>query len=145
MANANGKEFSWPSYAVKVAGEEITDIKAVKWDHAVDGVEKVYGTGAKPRSRTRGRYKPGDASITFYLSGWVRFLATLPNGYAGVRFDVVESYVEDGDVHTVVLEDCIIIGNGSSSEDGTDAMEREVKIDFMRAIEDGKEMVADAA
>jgi len=145
MANTNGNEFSWPSYKVKVASEEVTDIKAVKWEHSIDGVEKVYGTGRKPRSRTRGRYKPGDASITFYLSGWARFLAALPNGYAGVRFEIVESYVEDGDVHTVVLEDCIIIGNGSSTEDGTDALEREVKFDFMRAIEDGKELVADAA
>lgn len=145
MGNVNGREFSWPSYKVKVAGEEVTDIKAVKWEHEIEGVEKVYGTGAKPRSRTRGRYKPGDASITFYLSGWVKFLAALPNGYASVRFEIVESYVEDGDLHTVVLEDCIITGNGSSSEDGTDAMEREMKFDFMRAIEDGKEMVADAA
>ena len=123
--NSNGTEFSWPSYTVKVNGEEITAVKGVSWDHEVEGVEHVYGTGQKPSGRTRGRYKPGDSSITFYRSGWL--------------------YVEGGDVFTTVLEDCRIIGNGGKAEEGTDASEVEVKISFMRAVENGKELVADAA
>lgn len=141
--NTNGNEFSWPSYKIKVAGEEITAIKGVSWDHEIEGADHVYGTGQKPRGRTRGRYKPGDSSITFYLSGWKQFLALQPNGFGATRFDIVESYVEGSDVHTVVLEDCKILGGGGKSEEGTDPMEREVKFSFMRAIEDGKELVAD--
>lgn len=141
--NQNGNEFSWPSYKVKARGGEITAIKGVKWDHEVEGVDPVYGTGMKPRGRTRGRYKPGEASITFYLSGWKQFLELMPNGYTNERFDIVESYVEGSDVHTVVIEDCRILGGGSSSEEGTDPMEREEKMSFMRVIEDGKELVAD--
>lgn len=143
--NSNGTEFSWPSYTVKVNGEEITAVKGVSWDHEVEGVEHVYGTGQKPRGRTRGRYKPGDSSITFYRSGWLAFLATLNNGYTMTRFDIVESYVEGSDVFTTVLEDCRIIGGGGKAEEGTDASEVEVKITFMRAVENGKELVADAA
>ncbi len=143
--NSNGNEFSWVSYRLRFGGEEITDIKGVKWDHEVEGADPVYGASRKPRGRTAGRYKPGDASITFYLSGWTRLLASLPNGYTDVLFTVVEQYREGSDIHETVLEEVRILGGGGSAEEGTDPSEKEVKISFLRAIEDGKELIADAA
>jgi hypothetical protein len=141
--NSNGNEFSWMSYRVRAAGVEITDIKSVSWDHEVEGADPVYGASRKPRGRVAGRYKPGDSSITFYLSGWKAFLAALPNGYTDVLFEVVEQYREGSDIHETVLEECRILGGGGKAEEGTDPSEKEVKISFLRAIEDGKELVAD--
>lgn len=140
--NTNGNEHSWQSYKLRVGGVEILDIKSVKWDHEVEGADPVYGARRSPAGRTAGRYKPGDASITFYLSGWARFLASLPTGYTDAVFTIVEQYREGSDVHTVVLEDCRILGGGGEAEEGTDASTRERKFSFLRAIEDGKELVA---
>lgn len=141
--NQNGNEYSWVSYELRFGGVKITDIKGVKWDHEIEGAEPVYGASRKPRGRVAGRYKPGDASITFYKSGWATLLATLPNGYGDALFTLVEQYREGSDIHTVSLEEVRILGGGGSAEEGTDPSEKEVKISFLRAIEDGKELVAD--
>ena len=143
--NQNGNEYSWQSYELRINGTKITDIKGAKWADEVEGGEPVYGASRVPRGRTAGRYKPGDASITFYLSGWVQLLAALPNGYTDVLFTLVEQYQEGSDIHENVLEEVRILGGGGSAEEGTDPSEKEVKISFLRALEDGKELVADAA
>lgn len=140
--NSNGNEFSWQSYKLRYNGTEITDIKSAKYSDEVEGADPVYGASRKPRGRTKGRAKPGDASITFFRSGWVALLATMPNGYTDQRFPLVHQWIEGSDVHTAKLEDCRIIGVDDSAEDGTDASEVEVKISFLRCIRDGKELVA---
>ena len=140
--NTNGNEFSWQSYKLRYDGTEITDIKSAKYSDEVEGTEPVYGASRKPRGRTKGRAKPGDASITFFRSGWVALLASLPNGYSDKRFTLVHQWIAGSDVHTAKLEDCRIIGVDDSAEDGTAASEGEVKISFLRCIRDGKELVA---
>lgn len=140
--NQNGNEFSWISYRLRFGGTEIKDIKGVKWDHEVEGADPVYGASRKPRGRTAGRYKPGDASITFYRSGWVAFLASAPNGYSDVVGTLVHQYREGSDIHTVTLEQVRIMGADESAEEGTDASEVEVKMSFLRCLRDGKELVA---
>lgn len=142
--NTNGNEYSWVSYKLRTSnGGEITDIKAAKWADEVEGVEPVFGTGRKPRGRTAGRYKPGDASITFYRSGWQAFLAAAGDGYTDEECTLTHQFREGDDVHTVVLENVRVLGADESAEDGTDASEVEVKISFLRCIRDGKELVAD--
>ena len=140
--NINGNEFSWASVKVRFASVEVTDIKSVKYADELDGAEPVYGTGRHPRGRTAGRYKPGDASITFYKSGWRRLLAGLPNGFADVRGTVIVQYREGSEVVTDVLEDVRIMGADGSAEDGTDSLEVEVKLSILRIKWNGKYLVA---
>jgi hypothetical protein len=140
--NSNGNEFSWSSYTLRVDATEITDIKGVKYAEEVEGADPVYGASRVPRGRTAGRYKPGDASVTFYRSGWVAFLATAGTNYGSKRFTLIHQWVEGSDVHTAKLEDCRILGSDHSAEEGTDASEVEVKFSFLRCIQDGTELVA---
>ena len=140
--NINGNEFSWASVKVRFASVEVTDIKSVKYADELDGAEPVYGVGRHPRGRTAGRYKPGDASITFYKSGWRRLLAGLPNGFADVRGTVIVQYREGSEVVTDVLEDVRIMGADGSAEDGTDPLEVEVKLSILRIKHNGKYLVA---
>ena len=140
--NLNGNEFTWVSTKVRFLNTEVTDIKSVKYSEEIDGVEHIYGTGRRPRGRTAGRYKPGDCSVTFYKSGWRRLLAALPNGYGDVRGTLVVQYREGSDIHTDIIEDVRILGPDSSAEDGTDALEVEVKMSFMRIKSQGKYLVA---
>ena len=140
--NINGNEFSWASAKARFLNVEITDIKAVKYADEIDGVEHVYGTGRTPRGRTSGRYKPGDCSITFYRSGWRRLLAAMPNGFGDVRGTLVVQYREGSDIHTDVVEDVRILGTDASAEDGTDALEVEVKLSIMGITHNGKRLVA---
>lgn len=140
--NINGNEFSWASVKVRFASVEVTDIKSVKYADELDGAEPVYGTGRHPRGRTAGRYKPGDASITFYKSGWRRLLAGLPNGFADVRGTVIVQFREGSEVVTDVLEDVRIMGADGSAEDGTDPLEVEVKLSILRIKHNGKYLVA---
>lgn len=140
--NSNGNEFSWPSYRLEIDGEKITDIKGVKFSEEVEGADPVYGASPVPRGRVRGRYKPGDASVTFYRSGWDAFLAAAGTNYSARRFTLVHQWDEDGDVSSVKLEDCRIIGSDHSAEEGTDASEIEVKFTFLRCLQNGTELVA---
>ena len=140
--NTNGNEYSWSSYKLRIDGEEITDIKGAKYAEEVEGADPVYGASRVPRGRTAGRYKPVDASITFHRSGWASFLATAGTNYSAKRFTLVHQWIEGSDVHTAALEDCRVIGNDNSAEDGTDLSEVEVKITFLRCIQDGTELVA---
>ena len=140
--NINGNEFSWASVKVRFASVEVTDIKSVKYADELDGAEPVYGTGRHPRGRTAGRYKPGDASITFYKSGWRRLLAGLPNGFADVRGTVIVQFREGSETVTDVLEDVRIMGADGSAEDGTDPLEVEVKLSILRIKHNGKYLVA---
>lgn len=140
--NTNGNEHSWSSYKLRIDGEEITDIKGAKYAEEVEGADPIYGASRVPRGRTGGRYKPGDASITFYRSGWAAFLATAGTNYSTKRFTFVHQWIEGSDVHTAALEDCRVIGSDHSAEEGTDASEVEVKVTFLRCIQDGVELVA---
>ncbi len=142
--NINGNEFSWASVRARFGGVEITDIKAVKYADEVDGAEPVYGTGRHPRGRTAGRYKPGDASITFYKSGFRRLIASLPSGFADVRGTITVQYREGSDIITDVLEDVRLMGADASAEDGADPLEVEVKISPMRIKWNGKYLIAKA-
>lgn len=140
--NSNGNEHSWSGYKLRVDTTEITDIKGAKYAEEVEGSDPVYGASIVPRGRVRGRYKPGDASITFYRSGWVAFLASAGTNYSAKRFTLVHQWIEGSDVHTAKLEDCRCIGSDHSAEEGTDPSEVEVKFTFLRLIQDGTELVA---
>ena len=142
--NINGNEFSWASVKARFGSVEITDIKAIKYADEVDGAEPVYGTGRHPRGRTAGRYKPGDASITFYKSGHKKLIAGLPSGFGDVRGTIVVQYREGSDVITDVLEDVRVMSGDASAEDGTDPLEVEVKLSIMRVKWNGKYLISKA-
>jgi len=140
--NVNGNEYSWASAEGRFNGAVITAIKAIKYADEIDGAEPVYGAGRLPMGRTAGRYKPGDASVTFYLSGWQQLLADLPNGYTDVRGTFTVSYREGDDIHTDVLEDVRLMGGDQSAEEGSDPLEVEVKLSVLRIKHNGKYLVA---
>jgi hypothetical protein len=140
--NINGNEFSWASVEGRFNGSLLTAIKAIKYSDEIDGAEQVYGAGRLPRGRTAGRYKVGDCSVTFYLSGWSQFLAEQPNGYTDVRGTFTVSYREGDDIHTDVLEDVRLLGADQSTEEGSDPSEVEVKLSVMRIAHNGVYLVA---
>lgn len=140
--NINGNEYSWASVEARFNGAVTTAIKSIKYSDEIDGGEPVYGARRTPLGRTAGRYKVGDCSVTFYLSGWQQLLAELPNGFADVRGTFTVSYREGDTIHTDVLEDVRIFGADQSAEEGSDPLEVESKLSVLRICHDGKYLVA---
>lgn len=140
--NINGNEYSWSSVEARFSGVLVTAIKSIKYSDEIDGGEPVYGASRVPLGRTAGRYKVGDCSVTFYLSGWQQLLAGLPQSYSDERGTFTISYREGDTIHTDVLEDVRLFGGDQSAEEGSDPLEVEVKLSVLRISHDGKYLVA---
>ena len=136
----NGLQYSWTSVQLTAFAQAPTDFDAIKFSDSIDGRERVYGAGPLPRGHVRGKYKPGDGSVTFLKSGWAHFLSTMPTGYGEILTDIVIQYSENAgaDIHTVVLEECQIGGVDESESEGTDPSKVEVALHFNRISRDGK-------
>ena len=140
--NINGNEFSWSSVALRLLGVKQTGFKAVKYSDEIEGREPVYKAGVVSASRTRGRYKVGDCSLTMHLSDFKTLIARLGNGWGEVEGEVVVQFREGSDYHEHVLERVRLGGGDHSNEEGTDASEVEVPLSVMRIRRDGLYLMA---
>lgn len=135
----NGNIFSWGSIVLKAGNERFTGFNAISYADKRERV-KVYGMGRHqaPRGRTRGKYSvdpvklsgPKDSTRDFR-----RFLAQqAADGISigDVVFQIVVQFVEPGEAtQTVVIDRCVLTGDSSSHEEGSDPLKDEFEFDAM--------------
>lgn len=142
----NDTEYSWGSITLKQKGRELTGFKAISYADSVSR-EKVYGAGRLPIGMTRGKYEAEQGSITAFLKQEREIISEAGDGWAdGDPFEIEVRYAEPGqDTHVDIVEGCRWAGTGGGGEEGSAALEREMKFDFMRVKRDGKYLVANPA
>lgn len=136
MANINGNEFSWSSVELRLMGAKTTGFKAIKYSDEIEGRDPVYKASPIATSRTRGRYKVGDCSLTMHLSDFRGLVARLGNGWGEAEGEIVVQFREGSDFHEHVLERVRLSGADHSNEEGTDASEVEIALSVMRIRRD---------
>lgn len=130
----------------------LPDIAAIKSGRSVDlGVMKG-ASGGRVMARTGGEEK-SEASITFYLGGWVAFQRELAK-YAPLRgnqaliryvhFDLLVEWTPEGSVEIFrrKMKGCCVIGDAVDSAEGTDAQVSEVPLSTVQVVNiiDGREI-----
>ena len=143
--NINGNEYSFVSIKLRLFGKVINSFIGVKFSDSIDGREPVYETGPLPAGRTRGRYKVGDCSLTWPLSGWQEFLRNAPSGYGELEGEITIQFAEGSDIHTVTLEDVRLGGADETEKEGTDRSEVETSLSVLRICRDGKYLMEPTA
>lgn len=125
---------------------ETEDIAAIKWSDKVI-VGAVKGTSGRKRKRTRGDLE-GEASITFYLSGWkkmkaaFRVVAPKRDGKSQislVAFDIPIQFTPPGstDIFEILVRGGRVIGRSFDGKEGPEAQQIEIPLDIVEVEEDG--------
>jgi hypothetical protein len=135
----NGNLYSWGSIIAKVGPTPITGFTAINYGDSRERV-KGYGMGRHhaPLSRSRGRYEVENPTLTGFkhavqhLRDALAKLAPVPGGYGDTPFDLSIQATELGlPPLIVVIERCLIVGDSSSNEEGTDPLTEELTLDAM--------------
>lgn len=147
---------SWADISVKASGDgvpliEMKDIAAISSGTTVE-VGWQRGTGGRRRKRTTGQ-DSDEASITFYRSGWQKFLRNLlakapkrgNQALVGkVHFDIEIQHSIDGDdeIYQQRIKGCRILGRTIAAAEGTDAEQVEVPLSPAQVVDvvDGVEV-----
>lgn len=145
----NGFQHSWSSTKCKIDGEHYAGLTKISWDEAIEeGMAR--GWGPKPRGRTRGRYVPGQVSITMAKSSaqaLKKALAQKSKGgkaYGTVVFPITLQYLEPDDTPiTVEFRDCRILTASTANEEGADAAMEDLTISTMEILENGLSLMED--
>lgn len=142
----NGNAHSWGSIEVKVDGDRFFGFTSIGYADARERV-KAYGMGRAqaPRARSRGKYTTEPVTLSGQKSSMQELrqaLADAPGAdgesYGDTIFQIVVEYVEDDDTPiTVELEDCVLVKNTTSEEEGPDPLNEDVEIDCMRIRRNG--------
>lgn len=136
---------SWGSLTVKVGdGTRLFGFTAISFADSRERV-KAYGMGRAqaPRGRSRGKYATEPVGLTGWKGAVQALRQTLADAGDGVSygdtvFQIVAQYVEDDeDPITVEIEDCVLVKNTTSDEEGPDPLKEEVEIDCMRIRRNG--------
>ncbi len=144
VLRVNGNQHSWGSITVKVDGTRLFGFTAISFADSRERV-KAYGMGRAqaPRGRSRGKYATEPVGLTGWKDAVQELRKTLADAGDGVSygdtvFQIVVQYVEgDDDPITVELEDCVLVKNTTSDEEGPDPLKEEVEIDCMRIRRNG--------
>lgn len=130
----NGIAHSWGSCKLKIAGERVRGILSISYS---DKLETAFGYGMgrdhKPRSQSRGKYsaEPISMKATKSTAQEIReMLARRSDGtsYGTVMVPIVLQYLEPDDKPiTVEFEDCRLVENSASDEEGPDELTEELK------------------
>lgn len=135
----NGNQYSWGSIIIKLDGGRYYGFTGISYADKRERV-KAYGLGRHqaPRGRSRGKYTVDPIKLT----GWkgsvqelreaLAVFATDGVSYGDVEFEVVVQYVETGEKPMIVVcERCVITGNSTSDEEGSDPLKEELELDCM--------------
>lgn len=142
----NNIEHDWGGITTIIDGLEITGYKAINYADAIER-EKVMGAGRTPIGMTRGVYSAEQGSMTMYLKQHRILIARLAakaragDGWGDVPFDIQVRYGIPGDTHIDIVEGAYLAGNPEGGEQGSSALEREVKFDFLAIKRDGVYLV----
>lgn len=125
MATINDREYDWSCIEVRTDGEQpLVKFTAISYEWTVERA-LVEGAGRKPLGMTRGRFKPGNGSITFLRSEYDSLASTA--GWCDTVRTVVVQY-SDSVIGTSkeVLTGVRFGGGKGGGENGTDPLSVEV-------------------
>lgn len=135
----NGIAHSWSSTKLKIDGEAYTRVTAISFKDSLE-VAKQYGMARHhgPVARSRGRYNTDPVAITM-AAGSAKALreqlaakSDTGTSYGTPSFNMVLQYIEpDESPVTIDFEDCRLISDGASHDEGPDALTTDVEIDPM--------------
>jgi len=130
----NGIAHSWGSTKLKIDGERYTGISSISYS---DKLETAFGYGMgkshKPRAQSRGKYSAEQVVMKCQTSTAQSIRDTLASkgdgsSYGVVNVPIVLQYLEPDDTPiTVEFEDCRLVEDGSSDEEGSDVLTVEIK------------------
>lgn len=130
----NGIAHSWGSTKLKIDGERYTGISSISYS---DKLETSFGYGMgkshKPRAQSRGKYSAEQVTMKCHTSTAQAIRDTLADKSDGVSYGIanvpiVLQYLEPDDTPiTVEFEECRLVEDGSSDEEGSDVLTVELK------------------
>lgn len=141
----NGIAHSWGSSKLKIDGERYSGVTSISYS---DKLETAFGYGMakshKPRSQSRGKYSAEQVVMKVQTSTAQAIRDMLAERGDGVSYGVVTvpivlQYLEpDDEAITVEFEDCRLVEDGSSDEEGSDVLSVEIKWSTFGIIRNGK-------
>lgn len=129
MATIQDREYDWGAIEVRTDGEEpLVGFTAISYEWTVERA-LVEGAGRKPLGMTRGRFKPGNGSITFLRSKYDALASTA--GWCDTVRTIVVQYTDSvlGTKKEVITGVRFGGGKGGGSL-GTDPLSVEVPFMF---------------
>jgi hypothetical protein len=140
----NGIAHSWGSTKLKLDGERYSGVMSISYS---DKLETAFGYGMgkdqKPRSVSRGKYVPEQVVMKVQTSTAQAIREMLANkgdgkSYGTVQIPIVLQYLEDDEEEiTVEFENCRLVEDGSSDEEGSDVLTVELKFLTFGIIRNG--------
>ena len=141
----NGIAHSWASTKFKIDGERYSGISSISYS---DKLETSFGYGMgkshKPRAQSRGKYSAEMVVLKVQTSTAQDIRDQLANKGDGTSYGVVVvpmvlQYLEPDDKPiTVEFEDCRLVEDGTSDEEGPDVLTVEIKFTTIGIIRNGK-------
>ena len=141
----NGIAHSWGSTKLKIAGERYSGLSSISYS---DKLETAFGYGMgkahRPRSQSRGKYSAEQVVMKVQTSTAQAIrdaLAERGDGtsYGTVLVPIVLQYLEPDDTPiTVEFENCRLVEDGSSDEEGADVLTVELKWSTFAIRRNGK-------
>jgi hypothetical protein len=142
----NGNAVSWGSIILKLNGESFTGFTQISYGDKRER-SHVWGMGRHhaPRARTRGKYTPDAVKISGpkgsaqALRNMLALKAVDGRSIGDVVFQINVQYVEVGDIPmNVLIQDCVLIGDASSHDEGPDYLKDELEVSCMRIWRNGQ-------
>jgi len=141
----NGIAHSWGSTKLKIDGERYSGVMSISYS---DKLETAFGYGMgkaqRPRAQSRGKYSAEQVVMKVQTSTAQAIrdmLADRGDGtsYGVVTVPIVLQYLEpDDEPITVEFEECRLVEDGSSDEEGGDVLTVELKWSTFGIIRNGK-------
>jgi hypothetical protein len=144
MPTINDREYDWSSIEVRSdGGPPLLKITAISFDWTVER-SLVEGAGRKPLGMTKGRFKPGNGSITFHRSEYDSLASTA--GWCDEVRTIVVQYTDDVlGTKTEALTGVRFGGGKGGGENGTDALTVEVPFMFTGLLINGVSPINDTS
>lgn len=136
MATINGREFSWASVELRRdGGAPMVGFTSIKYPYTIERAH-VFGAARRPLGMTRGKFTPGDGSITM-LESEFRSIASV-EGWCDVEYTLVVQYAEPGlPTYTDTITGVRFGGADPGAEEGTDGLKREIPFKFLAVTHNG--------
>lgn len=133
----NGYIYDHGDLTLKVDGEEIPDVKEIKYSSKRE-VGKFRGTSPMARGRTRGTID-FEGSMVLLRQTLDALIAKWGDGWMEKEFDITSTFGNDGQpLTTDILISCTIISDEISSSEGADPNEVSVGLDIKCIKRNGK-------
>ena len=144
MPTINDREYDWSSIEVRTdGGPPLVKITAISYEWTVERA-LVEGAGRKPLGMTKGRFKPGNGSITFHRSEYDQLASTA--GWCDTVRTIVVQYADDVlGTSTETVKGVRFGGGKGGAEQGTDPLTVEVPFMFVDLLINGVSPISDTS